>query len=587
MSSAGIEFRTAPVAPPAWRIDAATHRLCLALLLAAALALQSGLAGIGFLRLGADESARTLMALQLTWANALEPYIWPPFTKLLLGLALQVWPDPVLVPRLLASVAGLLTILAVVRLSDMIFGDRRIGLLAGLLSLLIPHRLIFATVPMSDIYAHLFLLLAAGCVLAWLRHGSVAQLLLGCLCVLLAETVRFEAALFGGTIGLLVLHRWLWRRELRAAPAILAGLLLGSFPLLWVLDTWAWYGSLEALSLTSRQYTAVLGTDRRLALYLSPLGRNLALDILWNPLLPAGVLALAWRLRRDAALRPWAAAFGAPLPLLTATMVLTFSIPTAAPWRTTGLWVLALLPFQASAMLWLARAAARFVPPRLAVAALLALALLPMAGRSALYVASGMRDPLTGGLRQEATAGRAALRLLGPVRHLVSPGTAHWVHLPAWQAAFPEARLWAPPGVVERARRQGIALHAHGVLGPASPPDWAEEMVQDLLLGAGFVEVAFLHRPTRTLVLCDTVQAMEPARLPWGMGLLVRALGAAGPRGGTPRHVRLVLARHRAHNRAAVRRLLALDPARVVFAHGAWFERDGAARLRQAFAWLG
>ncbi|TDG28456.1 DUF4336 domain-containing protein [Paracraurococcus ruber] len=180
-----------------------------------------------------------------------------------------------------------------------------------------------------------------------------------------------------------------------------------------------------------------------------------------------------------------------------------------------------------------------------------------------------------------------ALRLLGPVRHLVSPGTAHWVHLPAWQAAFPEARLWAPPGVVERARRQGIALHAHGVLGPASPPDWAEEMVQDLLLGAGFVEVAFLHRPTRTLVLCDTVQAMEPARLPWGMGLLVRALGAAGPRGGTPRHVRLVLARHRAHNRAAVRRLLALDPARVVFAHGAWFERDGAARLRQAFAWLG
>ncbi|TDG16166.1 hypothetical protein E2C05_29620 [Paracraurococcus ruber] len=414
MSSAGIEFRTAPVAPPAWRIDAATHRLCLALLLAAALALQSGLAGIGFLRLGADESARTLMALQLTWANALEPYIWPPFTKLLLGLALQVWPDPVLVPRLLASVAGLLTILAVVRLSDMIFGDRRIGLLAGLLSLLIPHRLIFATVPMSDIYAHLFLLLAAGCVLAWLRHGSVAQLLLGCLCVLLAETVRFEAALFGGTIGLLVLHRWLWRRELRAAPAILAGLLLGSFPLLWVLDTWAWYGSLEALSLTSRQYTAVLGTDRRLALYLSPLGRNLALDILWNPLLPAGVLALAWRLRRDAALRPWAAAFGAPLPLLTATMVLTFSIPTAAPWRTTGLWVLALLPFQASAMLWLARAAARFVPPRLAVAALLALALLPMAGRSALYVASGMRDPLTGGLRQEATAGRAALRLLGP-----------------------------------------------------------------------------------------------------------------------------------------------------------------------------
>ena len=92
--------------------------------------------------------------------------------------------------------------------------------------------------------------------------------------------------------------------------------------------------------------------------------------------------------------------------------------------------------------------------------------------------------------------------------------------------------------------------------------------------------------PAGTLVLCDTVQAMEPARLPLPMALLVRALGAAGPAGGTPRHVRLVLARHRDHNRAAVRQLLARDPVRVVFAHGAWFEADGAARLRRVFGWL-
>ena len=30
----------------------------------------------------------------------------------------------------------------------------------------------------------------------------------------------------------------------------------------------------------------------------------------------------------------------------------------------------------------------------------------------------------------------AALTALGPVRHLVSPGTAHWMHLQAWQAAL-------------------------------------------------------------------------------------------------------------------------------------------------------
>ena len=180
----------------------------------------------------------------------------------------------------------------------------------------------------------------------------------------------------------------------------------------------------------------------------------------------------------------------------------------------------------------------------------------------------------------------AALRAIGPIRHLVSPGTAHWTHLQAWQAAFPEARLWAPHGVVERARDQGTALRAHGVLGPEPPADWAGQIDQETLVGAGFIEIAFFHRASRSLLLCDTLQAMEPARLPRAMGLLVRALGAAGPAGGTPRHVRLLLARHRDHNRAALRRLLALDPARVIFPHGAWFESDGAARLRRGFAWL-
>ena len=33
-------------------------------------------------------------------------------------------------------------------------------------------------------------------------------------------------------------------------------------------------------------------------------------------------------------------------------------------------------------------------------------------------------------------------------------------------------------------------------------------------------------------------------------------------------------------------RLVALDPERVIFAHGRWFERNGAAQLRRSFGWL-
>ena len=180
----------------------------------------------------------------------------------------------------------------------------------------------------------------------------------------------------------------------------------------------------------------------------------------------------------------------------------------------------------------------------------------------------------------------AALQAIGPVRHLVAPGTAHWTHLPGWQAAFPEARLWAAPGVVARAARQGVTLRAHGVLGPVPPPDWAGQIDQEMLEGLGFVEVAFHHRMSNSVILTDTLQAMDPARLPRLGGWLLRRLGAAGPEGGTPLHLRLLLLRHRRRNRAALRRLLDHAPHRVVFAHGAWFAEDGTARLRQAFAWL-
>ncbi len=111
-------------------------------------------------------------------------------------------------------------------------------------------------------------------------------------------------------------------------------------------------------------------------------------------------------------------------------------------------------------------------------------------------------------------------------------------------------------------------------------------MEQALFQGPGFVEVAFHHRPSRTLVLTDVVQAMEKRKLGLGARLLASAVGSAEEGGTTPAHLRLLLGRRRAENRAVAERLLALGPERVVFAHGAWFDRDGAARLRRALGWL-
>ncbi|HYF07094.1 MAG TPA: DUF4336 domain-containing protein [Acetobacteraceae bacterium] len=181
----------------------------------------------------------------------------------------------------------------------------------------------------------------------------------------------------------------------------------------------------------------------------------------------------------------------------------------------------------------------------------------------------------------------AALRAIGAVRHLVAPDTAHWSHIPAWQARHPDAVLWGVPGLAERAARKGAALRFDRVLEEAPPDAWSGVMEHAMFRFPGFAELAFFHPSTATLILTDTVQAMDPARMPLRMRLLLRVAGSAAPEGGTPRYLRWLLRRRvvRAANRAAAEKLIALAPARVLFAHGASYEGDGTARLRRAFAW--
>ncbi len=180
----------------------------------------------------------------------------------------------------------------------------------------------------------------------------------------------------------------------------------------------------------------------------------------------------------------------------------------------------------------------------------------------------------------------AALAPLGPVRHLVAPNTAHWVHASPWQKAFPDAKLWAAPGVTERARGQDVHLRTAGVLGDLPPPDWDGQIEHAVFSGPGFIEVAFHHRASGTLVLTDVVQAMRSGDLPLATRLFASVVGSAKPEGETPAHMKLVLNRRRPANRAAAERLLALRPERVVFAHGAFYAEDGTARLRGALDWL-
>lgn len=182
---------------------------------------------------------------------------------------------------------------------------------------------------------------------------------------------------------------------------------------------------------------------------------------------------------------------------------------------------------------------------------------------------------------------RHALEPLGRIRHLVAPNSAHWLFLRDWQRRCPDALTWAVPGLRGRRPVKKAGLRVDHDLGATPPADWAREVEQAIVPGGfGFAEVAFFHRASRTLVLTDLVLNLEPAKLPPLTRLPARLIGTTAPDGRAPVYLRWVIGMKREPAARAAARLLAWNPERVVFAHGRWFERDGAAALRRSLAWL-
>lgn len=380
-------------------------------LILVALGLHVALIAAGLERLSNDDAARVLMALELTPANALDPWIWPPLHRLLLGLALDLHADVVWVPRLVSVALALLLLIALLLLARRVSDDRRVLLATGLLALVAPHRLLLGSVPLADTLMLLLLVLAAERVLGWLREGRAAMLLAGCALAGLATAVRYEAWFVALCLGVMLAWRW-WRGGLGVGALVAAGVLLSAFPLFWIGNSLAWYGSLDNLAITAQQFRAITGDEAaRQALLLNPLGPLLWRELAWNPAAALGALALLALARRGPALRAFGLAFFLPLPILALTMLASGSAPLAASWRLVATWILLALPFGALALVRLADLlAARLLAPGRAV---LALALLPALALPALrdvrLARAAMFNWETISWRHDTAAGRAAV----------------------------------------------------------------------------------------------------------------------------------------------------------------------------------
>ncbi len=174
------------------------------------------------------------------------------------------------------------------------------------------------------------------------------------------------------------------------------------------------------------------------------------------------------------------------------------------------------------------------------------------------------------------------VRALGEPRFAVEPNKLHHLALTAWASAFPGLRLYAPPGLANK--RSDVEFHAE--LGREPPPEWEDQIDLVAIEGSlAMTEVLFFHRPSRTCLIGDLVQKLDPDSMKAWQRWIAKADDLVGPDGSTPREWRLTFT-DRAKARAALQRALAWSPERLVIAHGACAEMNGADVLRGSLDWL-
>lgn len=297
---------------------------------------------VGFLSVAADDAARVLRAREpFSWSMLIEPDVWLPFDKMVYSWVLGVWNDPVWAPRLATGLAGIAVSVVVVWLASRLFEHSVPVLLTGVVVSIAPHRLLFSVSTMSEIFYLLTVLLAAVLVIDWLESDSSRSLTAAVAALSLGTTIRYEAWMIAAVWGLAII--WWWRRgRLSFSRLVALGALLTIFPTVWILANVASTDSFDFLSIT-RQQAALAEPTLLRSVSSSALGR-FAVDMVWAPMLVIGVLgALKWVLERS-----WRGTLMwlmfIPLGVVSISTVATASVPFAAPWRLSGLWVLFCVP---------------------------------------------------------------------------------------------------------------------------------------------------------------------------------------------------------------------------------------------------
>lgn len=171
---------------------------------------------------------------------------------------------------------------------------------------------------------------------------------------------------------------------------------------------------------------------------------------------------------------------------------------------------------------------------------------------------------------------------IGPVRHVVSPNKIHHLFLEEWAKQWPEARMYAPPGLAKRRPE----LHFDEELGDEPNSAWSADIDQVIFHGSiAMEEVVFFHKPSRTAIVCDLIQRHPESDVTGWKGVLMRLDSLVGEDGSTPREWRASFLKRKEARRARDK-VLGWNPERLLIAHGECAQSGAASIIKDALAWM-
>jgi hypothetical protein len=177
---------------------------------------------------------------------------------------------------------------------------------------------------------------------------------------------------------------------------------------------------------------------------------------------------------------------------------------------------------------------------------------------------------------------KAEVEGLGPLRHIVAPNLFHHLYAGHWAAAFPEARLYAAPGLAQKR----ADLRVDEVLGPVAPVAWAADLRLHAVQGMGRMQEHCLFHPSSgTLLGCDLVSNF-PRTGSWITDTYSLLMGFR-EKVAVPPAVRFTFD-DKARARPSVEAIFAEPIERVLIAHGPPISGpETVQRMRKAYEFLG